>query len=169
MFGSRLQQVEHVGYALMLADRAERARGALVRRQAVGGAERGHARHDAPPAGCPLGALAPELRSPTRCSPLSGASSSSSTTAGISHGNLDGLRMLVDETTNIAFDDFTSAVATGEEYWCNRDDAAAARLDTAQLVGNDRADRRRWSKTLGKDRVGQVDPVRSTGGAAVGD
>ena len=76
--------------------------------------------------------------------------------AGISHGNLDASRILVDDTTNIALDDFTSADASGEEYWYKRD-VAAVLVDTAQLVGNDRAVAAAV-KALGKDRVGEVIP-----------
>ena len=46
--------------------------------------------------------------------------------------------MLVDDGGEIAFDDFSSADASGEQYWRDRDDAALLVL-TAQLVGDDRA------------------------------
>ena len=59
--------------------------------------------------------------------------------AGVAHGNLDGLRVVVDDDGTVAFDDFSvSPTPSGEEYWRNRDDAALLVL-TAQLVGNDRA------------------------------
>ena len=50
---------------------------------------------------------------------------------GISHGNLDGFRVLVDDDGDVAFDDFSAAVATGEQYWCDRDDAALLAVDGA--------------------------------------
>ncbi len=54
VFGSRIQQVEHVGYTLMLADRAG-VHAARVEKTGVGGTGRGHARDD------------PARRRPARC------------------------------------------------------------------------------------------------------
>src|SRR5262249_20799537 len=58
--------------------------------------------------------------------------------AGLSHGNLDGSRITVDTDGQVALDDFSSADATGQQFWQRRDDAAVLVL-TAAIVGNDRA------------------------------
>ena len=63
----------------------------------------------------------------------------------------------MDSDGEVAFDDFSAAVATGEQYWCDRDDAALLAL-TAQLVGDERAIAA-MVETLGKERAGQVIPV----------
>ena len=65
--------------------------------------------------------------------------------------------MLVNEDGEVAFDDFSSADATGEQYWFDRDDAALLVL-TTQLVGNERAIPAMIG-VLGKERAGSVIPV----------
>ena len=153
VFGSRIQQVEHVGYTLMLADRAG-VHAARVEKTGIG--EAGAAMLvTTPPAGGPLGAIAPDaITDDTLAAVWSEIEQLHA--AGISHGNLDASRILVDDQTNIALDDFTSADASGEAYWYKRD-VAAVLVDTAQLVGNDRAIAAAV-KALGKDRVGEVIP-----------
>ena len=63
----------------------------------------------------------------------------------------------MDDDGEIAFDDFSSADASSERYWRNRDDAALLVL-TAQLVGDERAIAA-MVDTLGKERAGEVIPV----------
>ncbi len=86
--------------------------------------------------------------------------------AGIAHGNLDGLRVLVDDDGQVAFDDFSSADATGEQYRYDRDDAALLVL-TTQLVGNERAIPAMIG-VLGKERAGGVIPVVQPAALPVG-
>ena len=153
VFGSRIQQVEHVGYTLMLADRAG-VHAARVEKTGIG--EAGAAMLvTTPPAGGPLGAIDPDAITDDALAAVWNEIEQLHA-AGISHGNLDASRILVDDTTNIALDDFTSADASGEEYWYERDGAAVL-VDTAQLVGNDRAIAAAI-KALGKDRVGELIP-----------
>ena len=68
-----------------------------------------------------------------------GASSTQLHAAGISHGNLDASRILVDRRRHDR-PSTTSRRPTppASEYWRNRD-VAAVLVDTAQLVGNERA------------------------------
>jgi uncharacterized membrane protein YbhN (UPF0104 family) len=77
--------------------------------------------------------------------------------AGIAHGNLDRLRLLLADDDTIAFDDFSAADASGEQYWFDRDDAALLVL-TAQIVGDERAIAA-MVDALGKERAGAVIPV----------
>ncbi|HEU5308409.1 MAG TPA: lysylphosphatidylglycerol synthase transmembrane domain-containing protein, partial [Acidimicrobiia bacterium] len=77
--------------------------------------------------------------------------------AGIAHGTVDGLRVLVDDNGAVAFDDFSAADASGEDYWRNRDDAAFLVL-SAQRVGDERAIAAMVA-AIGKDRAGAVIPV----------
>ena len=154
VFGSRVQQVEHIGYTLMLAERADVPAARLVR-TGVGGADAA-VLVTTPPSGTPIGALAADrltdavLADAWKCI---GALHR----AGIAHGNLDGLRVLVADDGTIAFDDFSAADASGEQYWLDRDDAALLVL-TAQLVGDERAIAA-MVDVLGKERAGNVIPV----------
>ena len=58
VFGSRIQQVEHIGYTLMLAERADVHAARLVR-TGMGGADAA-VLVTTPPAGTPLGTLSPD-------------------------------------------------------------------------------------------------------------
>jgi glycosyltransferase 2 family protein len=154
VFGSRIQQVEHIGFTLMLAERAEVHAARLVR-TGVGGADAA-VLVTTPPAGRAIGALAPEA---VTDAVLAAAWEQLDRLhhAGIAHGNLDGLRVLVDGDGQVAFDDFSSADATGEPYWVHRDDAALLVL-TAQLTGDERAVAAVVS-ALGKERAAAIIPV----------
>ncbi len=154
VFGSRIQQVEHIGFTLMVAERAE-VRAARLVRTGVGGAEAA-VLVTTPPPGTPIGSLATERVNDAvltaaweQLDRLHGV--------GIAHGNLDGLRVLVNDDGEVAFDDFSAADATGEQYWYNRDDAALLVL-TTQLVDNERAIAAMIG-VLGKERAGTVIPV----------
>ena len=94
VFGSRIQQVEHIGYTLMLADRAGVHAARLVR-TGIGGA--GAAMLvTTPPAGGPLGAIAPDaITDDTLAAVWSEIEQLHA--AGISHGNLDASHILVDD------------------------------------------------------------------------
>jgi uncharacterized membrane protein YbhN (UPF0104 family)/membrane-associated phospholipid phosphatase len=154
VFGSRAQQVEHIAYALMLAERGNVNAARLVH-TGVGGADAA-VLVTTPPAGTPMADLPPER--------LTDAVLTSSWRqlehlhdAGVAHGNLDPLRVIVSDTGEVGFDDFSAADVSGEEYWRNRDDAALLVL-TAQIVGDERAIAAAVT-VLGKDRVGAVIPV----------
>jgi uncharacterized membrane protein YbhN (UPF0104 family)/membrane-associated phospholipid phosphatase len=154
VFGSRVQQVEHIGFTLMLAERAG-VRAARLLRTGVGGADAA-VLVTTPPRGAPIGSLPPERVSDavlrdawTQLGQLH--------QAGIAHGTVDGLRVLVDDDGTVAFDDFSASDASGDDYWRNRDDAALLVL-TAQLVGDDRAVAA-MVETIGKERAGPVIPL----------
>jgi uncharacterized membrane protein YbhN (UPF0104 family)/membrane-associated phospholipid phosphatase len=153
VFGSRTQQVEHIAYALMLAEREGVDASRLVR---TGGNDDAAILVTTPASGTPIGALAPEQvtdavlgQAWTQLSRLH--------LAGIAHGSVDGLRVLVADDGSVAFDDFSAADAGGEQYWHDRDDAALLVL-TAQLVGDERAIASAVG-TLGQDRAAAVIPV----------
>jgi uncharacterized membrane protein YbhN (UPF0104 family)/membrane-associated phospholipid phosphatase/tRNA A-37 threonylcarbamoyl transferase component Bud32 len=153
VFGSRIQQVEHIGYTMLLADRAG-VHVPRVVKTGVGGAD---------------AAVLVTTRQNGR--PLSELTDDEITDdvlaaiwrevdqlhrAGVSHGELDRLRIRVQDGT-AALDDFTGADATGERFWMDRD-VAALLVASSQRVGNDRAIAAAV-KALGKERVGEVLPV----------
>jgi uncharacterized membrane protein YbhN (UPF0104 family)/membrane-associated phospholipid phosphatase len=153
VFGSRVQQVEHIGFALMLAERAD-VRAARLVATGVGGADAA-VLVTTPPAGKPIGALPTDEVSDAV---LADAWQQLDRLhhAGIAHGNIDTLRVVVDDGS-VAFDDFSSADATGEQYWYDRDDAALLVM-SAQLVGDERAIAAAVD-ALGKERMASVIPV----------
>jgi uncharacterized membrane protein YbhN (UPF0104 family)/membrane-associated phospholipid phosphatase len=153
VFGSRIQQVEHIGYTLLLADRAG-VHAPHVVKTGIGGAdaavlvttrENGRSLAQLEDDEITDDVLAAIWREVDRLHH-----------AGVSHGELDRLRIRVDDGT-AAFDDFSAADATGEQFWMDRD-VAAVLVATAQRVGNDRAIAAAI-QALGKDRVGAVLPV----------
>jgi uncharacterized membrane protein YbhN (UPF0104 family)/membrane-associated phospholipid phosphatase len=154
VFGSRVQQVEHIAFALMLAERANVPAARLVR-TGVGGADAALL-VSAPPCGTPIGSV-PVERITDDVLHAAWTQLDALHRGGIAHGTVDGLRVLVDDDGSIAFDDFSAADASGEDYWRNRDDAALLVL-TAQLVGDDRAIAAMVA-VVGKERAGQVIPV----------
>src|SRR4029079_6780115 len=77
--------------------------------------------------------------------------------AGISHGHLDATRILVADDGTVAFDDFTSADASGEQYWLDRD-IVALLVGTALIVGNEHAIAPAVN-VLGAERVGSGIPM----------
>jgi uncharacterized membrane protein YbhN (UPF0104 family)/membrane-associated phospholipid phosphatase len=154
VFGSRVQQVEHIGFTLMLAERANVPAARLVR-TGVGGADAAIL-VTSPPRGTPIGSL-PIERVTDEVLRCAWEQLDVLHRAGIAHGTVDGLRVLVDDDGAVAFDDFSAADASGEDYWRNRDDAAFLVL-SAQLVGDDRAIAAMVG-SIGKDRAGAVIPV----------
>src|SRR5205823_10107867 len=122
---------EHIGYTLMLAERASIPAARLVR-TGVGGADAA-VLITTPPAGTRLGAL-PADRVTDAVLADAWARIDALHHAGIAHGNLDGARVLVADDGTVAFDDFSAADASGGQYWFDRDDAALLVL-FAQLVG----------------------------------
>jgi uncharacterized membrane protein YbhN (UPF0104 family)/membrane-associated phospholipid phosphatase len=154
VFGSRIQQVEHIAYTLMLAERQDVPAARLVR-TGVGGADAALL-VTTPPCGTPIGSLDAER---VTDAVLANAWKQLGALhhAGLAHGTIDGLRVLVDDDDAIAFDDFSAADASGQDYWRNRDDASLLVL-TAQLVGDDRAIAAMVA-AIGKERAGAVIPV----------
>jgi len=152
VFGSRLQQAEHIGYALMLADRADVLAPRLVKTGAAG--PEAAMLVTSAPDGTPLDELASNAITDT----VLGAAWRNARKlheAGISHGNLDAHHVVV-ANSKVSFDDFSAADANADEYWINRDSAGLL-VATALLVGNDRAVRAA-TKSLGKDRVAELIP-----------
>jgi uncharacterized membrane protein YbhN (UPF0104 family) len=154
VFGSRIQQVEHIAYTLMLAERAHVA-AARLERTGVGGADAA-VLVTTPPCGTPIGSM-PVERITDDVLAAAWEQLDALHTAGIAHGTLDGLRVLVDDDGAVAFDDFNAADASGADYWRNRDDASLLVL-TAQLVGDDRAIAAMVG-AIGEERAGAVIPV----------
>jgi uncharacterized membrane protein YbhN (UPF0104 family)/membrane-associated phospholipid phosphatase len=154
VLGSRLQQVEHVGFTLMLAERACVPAARLVK-TGVGGADAALL-VTAPPPGTPISAL-PVERITDAVLADAWKELAALHDAGVAHGSVDGLRVLVGDDGTVAFDDFSAADAGGADYWRNRDDAALLVL-SAQLVGDDRAIAAMVA-ALGKERAGAVIPV----------
>lgn len=151
VFGTRLQQVEHIGYALVLAERADVPAPRLVKTGNAGDA------------------AAMLVTSVPRGSPLDELDGAVSDTvlrdawervrdlhtAGISHGNLDAHHLLVDGS-NIALADFSGSDANADQYWIDRDSAGLL-ASTALLVGNERAIDAATS-VLGMERVAELIP-----------
>jgi uncharacterized membrane protein YbhN (UPF0104 family) len=154
VFGSRVQQVEHIAFTLMLAERAVVPAARLVR-TGVGGPDTA-VLVTMPPRGTPIGTL-PVERVTDGVLGNAWKELDALHHAGVAHGNLDGLRVVVDDDGTVAFDDFSESDASGEDYWRNRDDAALLVL-SAQLVGDDRAIAAVVA-ALGKERAGAVIPV----------
>ena len=153
VFGTRIQHVEHIGYTLMLADRAG-VHAPTVVKTGVGGAD-----------------AAVLVTTPLRGTPLADVADDDITdevlasvwnevvdlhAAGIGHGNLDPLRIVVNDG-HVCLDDFSAADATGEKQWIDRD-VAAVLVATALRVGNERAIGAA-AKALGNDRVAEVLPM----------
>jgi uncharacterized membrane protein YbhN (UPF0104 family)/tRNA A-37 threonylcarbamoyl transferase component Bud32 len=154
VFGSRIQQAEHVGYTLMLAERAGVHASRLVK-TGVGGPDAAMVVTE-PPSGTPLAELTPD-KVTFKLLAAVWEQLHKLHAAGISHGNLDTSRILVADDGTIAFDDFTSADASGEQYWLDRD-VVAVLVGTALMVGNEHATAPAVN-VLGSERVGSVIPM----------
>jgi uncharacterized membrane protein YbhN (UPF0104 family) len=154
VFGSRIQQVEHIAYTLMLAERAE-VPAARLARTGVGGADAA-VLVTMPPEGAPIASLPAEQITDAVLHDA-WIQLDALHRAGIAHGTVDGARVLVTDDGKVAFDDFSAADASGDDYWRNRDDASLLVL-SAQLVGEERAIAA-MVDTIGKERAGAVIPV----------
>jgi len=154
VFGSRLQQVEHIAFTLMLAERGAVPAARLVR-TGVGGADAA-VLVTTPPPGTPIGKLEPE-RVTDDVLANAWCQLGRLHDTGIAHGNVDPQRLYVDDDGGIAFDDFSAADATGEQYWRDRDDAALLVL-SAQVVGDERAIAAMVG-ALGKERATAIIPM----------
>jgi uncharacterized membrane protein YbhN (UPF0104 family) len=154
VFGSRMQQVEHIAYSLLLAERAGVHAPKLVK--TFLGDDKVAMLATTPLPGRPLAELpAVEVtdalleRVWDEVSALHGAA--------LSHGSLDPSRIIVDADGGVGLADFTAADTTGEVVWQDRD-CASVLVATALLVGNTRAVDAAV-RALGKDRIAQVLPV----------
>ena len=134
VFGSRLQQVEHVAYALMLAEKAG-VNAPHVLKTGLAGPDAALLVTDVA-VGRPLGELGAELTDPMLTAIWSQVGLLHQ--AGISHGDLEPDRILVDDTGTARFVDLGTAEITTDDYWRNRD-VASLLTATALLVGNERA------------------------------
>jgi uncharacterized membrane protein YbhN (UPF0104 family) len=154
IFGSRLQHVEHIAYALLLADDAGVRVPSLVRTGVAG----------------PDAALLVTRRPPGR--PLAELTADEVTDAaladawtqvgrlrdaGIAHGALDGRHVLVEPGAPVVFADFDHADVGGDPYWRDRD-IATLLITTARVVGNERAVAAAVG-TLGGDAVAAALPL----------
>jgi uncharacterized membrane protein YbhN (UPF0104 family)/membrane-associated phospholipid phosphatase len=152
VFGSRLQQTEHIGYALVLADRADVRVPTLVRTGAAG--PEAAMLVTTRPSGTPIDEI--------DVAAITDAVLSDAWTqirrlheAGISHGTLDGNHVRVDGST-VSFADFSAADANADQYWIDRDSAVFL-VTTSQLVGDERAIGAAID-VLGKERVAELIP-----------
>ncbi|MFI5046297.1 MAG: lysylphosphatidylglycerol synthase domain-containing protein [Acidimicrobiia bacterium] len=134
VFGSRVQHLEHVAYATLLASRAGVRVPELVM-TGVGGPDAALL-VTRPPEGSALSDLEPDQITDAM---LRDAWSSlvKLHEAGVTHGNL-GLNRVVTTVDGIALDDFADAGVNGDEFWANRDRVALL-VDTALHVGHERA------------------------------
>ena len=153
VFGSRMQYVEHIGYALMLADRAG-VNVPTVVKTGLGGADAA-VLVTAPLTGTPLADLGDDAITDDVLA-ATWREVDELHKAGISHGNLDPLRIVVHDG-QVALDDFSAADATAQQQWIDRD-VAGVLVATALRVGNDRAIGAAV-KALGSDRVAEVLPM----------
>ncbi len=152
MFGSRIQQVEHVAYALMLAEKAG-VHTPTVLKTGVAGPDVALLVTDVPP-GRPLGELGDALTDPILAATWAEVLKLHG--AGVTHGDLEPNRIFVDRG-NVSFVDLGAAVVGADDYWRNRD-VAALLATTALIVGNDRAVPTAIA-AVGKDGVAAAIPL----------
>jgi uncharacterized membrane protein YbhN (UPF0104 family)/membrane-associated phospholipid phosphatase len=154
VMGTRAQQVEHIGFSMVLAERAGVPAPRLLK-TGVAGADSAMLVTTIAE-GTPLDTLDPEKISDATLhaiwKPVHQLHE-----AGVSHGNLDAHHLLVTDNGKVALDDFTDADAGSEQYWFDRDSAAVL-VATSLIVGNERAIKAAV-EALGKDRVAEIIPV----------
>jgi uncharacterized membrane protein YbhN (UPF0104 family) len=153
LFGSRLQQVEHIGYGMMLAERAGVVVPEVTRTAAFGSGDAmlvttpqpGTPLADLPVADIDDSMLARVWRAVTDLND-----------AGISHGRLDARHLRIGDD-RVALDDFSSVDMTANRFWLDRDRVTVL-VATARLVGNDRAIAAA-QRALGNDELGALIPM----------
>jgi uncharacterized membrane protein YbhN (UPF0104 family)/tRNA A-37 threonylcarbamoyl transferase component Bud32 len=153
VFGTRVQETEHIAYALMLAERAGVAAPRLER-TGVGGADVALL-VTRPAEGRPLSELADDDFTDDLLASVWRAVVALHD-AGLSHGNLDAYHVLVSPDGSVAFDDFASADVSGDSYYSKRDDASVI-VQSALAAGNERATAAALT-ALGKERLADVIP-----------
>ncbi len=154
LLGTRAQQVEHIGFAMVLAERAGVPAVRLLK-TGVAGADSAMLVTTLAD-GRALATIDPDQVSDAMVraawKPVLQLHE-----AGVIHGNLDAEHLIVDQKGKVALADFTSSDAGSEQYWFDRD-LAAVLVTTAQIVGNERAIKVAV-KTLGEERVTEIIPV----------
>jgi uncharacterized membrane protein YbhN (UPF0104 family)/membrane-associated phospholipid phosphatase len=151
VFGSRLQQVEHLAYASLIASAAGVASPRALKTGVAG--------PDAAllvtsrVSGTPLGELRIGLTDAVLGSVWSELTELHG--AGIAHGDLDASRLLIDGSS-VAFLDLGRAYVNADGYWMRRD-LATLLVITARLAGNDRAIASALT-ALGTEELGKVIP-----------
>jgi hypothetical protein len=152
--GTRAQQVEHIGFAMMLAERAGVPAPRLLK-TGVAGADSAMLVTTVVE-GTSLDTIDPDQVTDATLhavwKPVLQLHE-----AGVSHGNLDARHLLVAGNGTVALDDLSKADACEEQYWFNRD-AAAMLVATSLIVGNERSIKAAV-KALGKDRATEIIPV----------
>ena len=153
VFGSRLQEVEHGGYALLVAGQAGVNVPRLVR-TGIAGPDAALLVTEAPE-GRPLDELDDDLDDVRLAAAWTELAALHA--AGIAHGDLGADRLLLRDDGSVAFSDLGDAQLGTLQYW--RDgDVAALLATTAALVGNDRAIGAAVA-TLGAAPVGAAIPL----------
>ncbi len=152
--GSRLQEVEHIAYALLLADGAG-VHGPRLVKTGIGGTDIAVLVTSAP-SGTPLADLDTDTITDAVLAAV-WTQVDQLHRSGIAHGNLDPLRILLRDDGSAALDDFSAASVTDEQYWFDRD-VVAVLVATALVVGNERAIAAAV-KVLGQARLAQAIPV----------
>ena len=154
VFGTRMQEIEHIAYALMRAERAGVA-APRVERTGVGGADMALL-VTMPAAGRPLAELdAAELTDDLLAATWRAVDALHD--AGIAHGDLDPFHLLVAPDGSVAFDDFASASVDGDDFYTKRDRASVI-VQSALAAGAERATAAALA-ALGKERLADVIPL----------
>jgi uncharacterized membrane protein YbhN (UPF0104 family)/membrane-associated phospholipid phosphatase len=153
VFGTRLQQVEHLAYALLLADNGG-VRSPHVLKTGIAGPDAAllvTSRGD----GQPLASLDAEVTDAVVGAVWSELGRLHGT--GVAHGDLGPECLRVDADGRVGFEDVGIGYVGTESYWCDRDVAATVVI-TARLVGNGRATKAAVA-ALGRERLGAVIPL----------
>jgi uncharacterized membrane protein YbhN (UPF0104 family)/membrane-associated phospholipid phosphatase len=154
VFGTRMQEIEHIAYALMRAERS--GIGApRVERTGVGGADMALL-VTTPAVGRPLAELADAELTDDLLATIWRAVDALHD-AGIAHGDLDPFHVLVGSDGSVAFDDFASASVDGDDFYTKRDSASVI-VQSALAVGTERATAAALAG-LGKERLAEVIPL----------
>jgi uncharacterized membrane protein YbhN (UPF0104 family)/membrane-associated phospholipid phosphatase len=153
VFGSRVQHLEHVAYAMLLAARGGVRVPELVT-TGVGGPDAALL-VATPPDGARLADLEPDQITDAMLRDAWSALARLHD-AGVTHGNVD-LRRIVVVPGGVALDDFAAAGVGGDTYWAQRDRVALL-TDSAIRVGHERAIAAAVA-VLGKEDAGTLIPI----------
>jgi uncharacterized membrane protein YbhN (UPF0104 family)/membrane-associated phospholipid phosphatase len=153
VFGSRIQEVEHIAYSMLLAAR-EGVRAPSVVRTGVGGRDSAILVTGEVP-GAPLAELPDERLTDALLADLWDQVERLHA-VGVSHGNLDARRIVADADA-VALTDFSSADATAQRRGFDRDIAAVV-VGSALRVGDERATAAAV-EALGPERLSAVLPI----------
>lgn len=153
VFGSRLQTVEHLAYAAMLAERGG-VTAPRALKTGTGGQDIALLVTDVPP-GRPLSELGDQVTDAVL--EAAWAALRELHDAGITHGSIGADRLLLDDAGTVAFADLGVAEVTTDEYRVHRD-VAALLVTTSQLSDDDRAITAAVA-ARGKDGLGAAVPL----------